>query len=380
MMQSPRVAVIGLGVYGLSIVEALSRSGIEVLGFDQFAPGHSNGSSHGETRIFRLWPGEGASFSKLASQAASHWQRLASVADEQTLTMSGALIAGPIQSDFVRESQRLALEGGASPNETELSSEYCRQSLGVALPSGWVGCLHRSAGVIHVASVYRALQKSISRRGGKLIVGAPASIGSKNGQVLCERQEFKVDRIIIAAGAWASEFSKSVGALLKIEQKTLGWYPLKTNVDARAISLGAICLDDQYGLFAVREGNYLKIGLDSAGASLNRPGDIDRLAMKTDLKRLEHSVRRFFPNYDPAAVEKARCLYTSTRDLNFLVSPMEARQDVLMVSCCSGHGFKYAPAIASHIVSWAIGDPTPELDIFSRTNKRVSANPVGQRS
>ena len=54
-----KVAVVGLGIAGLSICARLALAGHEVNGFDQFEPMHELGSSHGDTRIMRLTPGQG---------------------------------------------------------------------------------------------------------------------------------------------------------------------------------------------------------------------------------------------------------------------------------------------------------------------------------
>ena len=45
--------VLGLGATGSAAVYQLAKRGHRVLGIDQFAPPHSYGSSHGETRIAR---------------------------------------------------------------------------------------------------------------------------------------------------------------------------------------------------------------------------------------------------------------------------------------------------------------------------------------
>jgi sarcosine oxidase len=48
------VAVIGLGAMGSNALWRLAARGVDVLGFEQFRPGHVQGSSHGQTRLFRV--------------------------------------------------------------------------------------------------------------------------------------------------------------------------------------------------------------------------------------------------------------------------------------------------------------------------------------
>ena len=47
------VAVVGAGINGAAAAYALARGGDEVTLYEQFRIGHTNGSSHGASRIFR---------------------------------------------------------------------------------------------------------------------------------------------------------------------------------------------------------------------------------------------------------------------------------------------------------------------------------------
>src|SRR3954453_20051425 len=48
------VIVVGAGAMGSATAWWLARRGVEVVLLEQFEPGHTRGSSHGGTRIFRL--------------------------------------------------------------------------------------------------------------------------------------------------------------------------------------------------------------------------------------------------------------------------------------------------------------------------------------
>ena len=53
-MGRAEIAVVGAGVNGLATAHALTRAGRDVVVYEQFELGHTRGSSHGATRIFRL--------------------------------------------------------------------------------------------------------------------------------------------------------------------------------------------------------------------------------------------------------------------------------------------------------------------------------------
>jgi sarcosine oxidase len=45
----------------------------------------------------------------------------------------------------------------------------------------------------------------------------------------------------------------------------------------------------------------------------------------------------------------AVCIYTSTHDARFIVDALPGESNIIVVSACSGHGFKHSPAIGEHI-------------------------------
>ncbi len=75
-MSRADVIVVGLGAVGSAATLHLARQGKRVLGFDTWSPPHSNGSSHGETRITRLACGEGPEYTQFARRSHEIWREL----------------------------------------------------------------------------------------------------------------------------------------------------------------------------------------------------------------------------------------------------------------------------------------------------------------
>ncbi len=67
--------VIGLGAMGSAALYQLAKSGASVIGLDRFAPPHTMGSSHGETRITRQAIGEGRDYVPLVLESHRIWRR-----------------------------------------------------------------------------------------------------------------------------------------------------------------------------------------------------------------------------------------------------------------------------------------------------------------
>src|SRR6185437_8228557 len=70
----------------------LARRGVRAIGIDRFAPPHTMGSTHGETRITRLAIGEGTHYSPLAIRSHEIWRELEAATGADLLTTNGGLI------------------------------------------------------------------------------------------------------------------------------------------------------------------------------------------------------------------------------------------------------------------------------------------------
>src|SRR4051812_11332875 len=85
--------VVGGGVMGSASAWALARRGRDVVVLEQFGPGHTRGSSHGASRIFRLaYPDP--FWVRLARHAEGEWRRLGADAGVTLLTRTGSLDHG----------------------------------------------------------------------------------------------------------------------------------------------------------------------------------------------------------------------------------------------------------------------------------------------
>ena len=70
----------------------------------------------------------------------------------------------------------------------------------------------------------------------------------------------------------------------------------------------------------------------------------------TLVERVAEWVSRTYPDADPDPVGAETCIYTTTADEGFI---LERRGRIVIGSPCSGHGFKFAPAIGNRLAQMA---------------------------
>lgn len=363
-----KVAVVGLGIAGLSICARLALAGHDVSGFDQFEPMHERGSSHGDTRIMRLTPGEGDVYIPLARRAAVLWRTWEGLAGRPFIDWTGGLMAGPRDSPFVAACAKLSKQPAALLRGDAihpLTRGY------IAMPYEWDVFRQEDCGVIAADAARAFLLRQAPRWGAKLHhnVRIEAPIEAPTLRINDEVREF--DAVIVAAGGWAVKLLPEFAKRLSVRRRVVGWFAS----DAPRL-LPVIVIDNEDGVYGMPAPRGLyKIGLHAVGAA----ADADNVMAPDahDAAALSAHVHELLPRHRPKPVRMATCLYTVTPDENFLIAPSAAHQRVLLFSACSGHGFKYAPAFGELAEEWLKGAPSAELAAFSLHGRAAAATGLG---
>ena len=360
-----KVAVVGLGIAGLSICARLALAGHDVSGFDQFEPMHELGSSHGDTRIMRLTPGEGEVYVRLARRAGEIWRTWEGLAGQPLIEWTSGLMAGPRGSPFVEACQRLSRKPAAllrGDSIHPLTRGY------IAMPYEWDVFRQEDAGVIAADAARAFLLRQAPRWGARLThrVRVEAPIDSLTLSIGGEAHTF--DAVIVSAGGWAGKLLPEFAGRLAVKRRVVGWF-----ATAEPRMLPVICIDNEVGVYGMPAPRGLyKLGLHAVGGATDP--DAVRAPDDEDAALLSAQVSLLLPKHNPRPVRMARCLYTVTPDENFIIAPSEAHDRILLFSACSGHGFKYAPVFGELSELWLGGTPSSELDAFglrirSKTNR-----------
>ena len=362
-----KVAVVGLGIAGLSICARLALAGHHVHGFEQFEPLNTNGSSHGDTRIMRMTPGEGDVYAALARRAAPLWRTWEGLAGRPFIEWTGGLMAGPKGSAFVSACQRMSSEPAAllrGDTVHALTRGY------IAMPREWEVFRQTDCGVIAADATRAFLLRQVPRWGAKLMYNVKIEAPIDGLTLKVDGQSQSFDAVIVAAGGWAGRLLPEFAGRLGVRRRVVGYFET-----AEPRLLPVICIDDEFGVYGMSapRGRY-KLGLHAAGGATD-PDDV-REPGDSDAKLLAAQVELLLPKHDPRPVKMTRCLYTVTPDENFLIRASAAHPRVLLFSACSGHGFKYAPVFGELAEEWLNGKPSKELESFS-AHTQVSANKLG---
>jgi sarcosine oxidase len=138
--------VVGLGAMGSATVYHLARRGERVLGLEQFRPGHTMGSSHGDSRIIREQYFEHPQYVPLVQRAYQLWRELEERTHMPLMRIHGGLMIGPPDGEVVRGTIRSAVEHRL-PYEVLSPREVHERFPAFALPADAVAVFDPHAGI-----------------------------------------------------------------------------------------------------------------------------------------------------------------------------------------------------------------------------------------
>ena len=328
--------VVGAGVMGLAAARALRQAGREPVVLEQFRAGHTRGSSHGVTRIFRL-AYEEPEWVRLAQEALALWRQLEAEAGETLLRFTGLI-------DISEHPDRLVqtLESTGTAHEL-LTAEEVQHRFGVATTCCRV-VWQPDAGVVLADRAVAAFRAGLEVRDETRAVAiVPAGGGVR---VETDDGAIEAEVAVVAAGAWARELLAGAGIDLPVRptRETISYFRL---ADEREVP--SVIDYPSHETYALTAGpGILKVGVHRTGpvAEPDEPGSADDDIVRQEAGWAERSYR--LAQAEPVAVET--CLYTNTADASFV---LERHGPIVVCSACSGHGFKFAPAVGRRVAELA---------------------------
>jgi sarcosine oxidase len=323
------VAVVGAGIMGAATAHALAREGHGVTLFEQFQVGHTRGSSHGRSRIVRLAYPE-VEFVELAKESFAGWRELEREAGVELLQLNGLL---ELVDDLAQGSSD-ALDAAGADYEL-VSAEAARARWPVGVPDGWTALFQPEAGIVRADLAHRAFVDRAVANGVQL----------REDTRVDSLDDVEADAVVVTAGAWVSRFFPDLP--VRTTRETVAYFrrsgePLPSVVQLDPATRGHA----MYSLHDPVHG--LKAGAHHAGAEVGP--DENGVPDTALVGRIADWVARTYPDAEPQPVAAETCMYTTTADEHFI---LERRGRVVIGSPCSGHGFKFAPAIGTRLARMA---------------------------
>ena len=363
------VVVVGGGVFGLATGLELARRGHAVTVIDRFGSGHPATSSTGASRSIRIAYSE-PFYVDLARDALARWASLERATGRTILQLTGQVDFGPESVlDALVESSMAAgatIERRTAAQLHELMPE---------LSHGRDGLFQQQAGTVMAAEGMAALRSAALEAGARLLMpervlaiepGEPAVVHTAEHTVIAER-------VVVAAGPWTGGLLEPLGVSL----------PLAPAV-AQVTFLDAPTMVTRPGIADWPEpGGVGVYGHPVPGVGYKLAFDAGAVGWHPDVGE-----------WTPDSAEEARLLdwmtenlggtsqrvsysqrhpWTLTPDSDFVID----RRGSLVLACgCSGHAFKFGPALGPVVADVVEGSPPNPLFQLDRPGLTKTVSPV----
>jgi sarcosine oxidase len=300
----------------------------------------------------------------LVRRAYDLWHDLEPRTDETLLVETGGIYAGPPDGELVSGMLRAAREHGIA------IEELTRDSASVRFPwlhfeTDWKIIREPRAGFLYPEKCIAAHLRLAAQQGAEIHADEPVESweATRDGvMVRTARGEYTAERLILTTGAWMIDTLLSLGIEALVERQPLFWFEPKRTAYRPSV-VWALEFEHGklfYGFPATQSG--VKIAIHYGGAQRTTPEEIDRTLREEDVELLRRHGEKYVPDLLGKLARAEVCMYTNTPDLHFIFDAHPRHANVLVVSACSGHGFKFSSAIGEAASQWA-REARPHIDM-----------------
>ncbi len=383
------VIVVGLGAMGSATAYQLAKRGAHVLGLEAFTPAHELGSSGGLTRIIRLAYFEHPSYVPLLRAAWDMWPEIEREANDRLLEVTGGLYIGRTGSDVLGGALLSARRHGLE--HEMLSAAESRARYPALQIDDDMHTLHEPlAGLLYAQRCVAAHLRLAVRRGAELHFEERVTgwrLEPDGGvTVTTTRATYAAAKLVVTAGAWLPklmpDLAADLGIELEVERNVAFWFEPRAQpqIFGRGrLPVWIMELDEDhayYGFPTLPEVPAAEgvVATPAQGAKVARhhggggvdPDTIDRDASAGDEAAVRGFMRRYMPLADGRRLDARVCMYTNTRDQNFVLGPDPRDDRVVIASPCSGHGFKFSNVVGRICAELALlGKSDFDLDFLT---------------
>lgn len=347
------IIVVGAGIAGLSSAWSLAKAGHSVTLVEQGQIPNPLAASGDHHRIIRRAYGKAAGYGRLITQAYDAWDELWADLGENHYDARGFLCVSREPGDEAEQYRDGMLEGGWPIDLMEPDDAVARWPF-LESNSFRYAFYSPDGGALHCRKIASAMAAWLRAHGVNIYENSKADrIDTVSGVVsLTTGETLEGDGIVVSAGAWVQNLFPDLGETLAAYRTAVAYTEPPADLKA-AWEAAPVILDsggdvDGY-LIPPSGGAAMKFGsgLDKARTS---NADWNREPVEGE----GEAIRNLFSppiaricEYPITSV--VTCAYTYTADEKFFA---QKRGKCLIVSACSGHGYKFGAAVGRRVAAY----------------------------
>ena len=356
-----RILVVGAGVMGLSIAEALLTAGHRVMLYEQGQIPHEPASSVDQHRLIRFPYGDQDGYARMVAPAYAAWDRLWQRLGTSHYVATGTLAVSRRPGGWM-DSSIAGLERLGQPFERLDAAALAARFPLLTIHPEERGLYLASGGLLRARPILESLAARVVALGGGLFPrGRVSAVDAAAGRIsFTDGTRAAGDLVIVTAGPWLADLLPDFAARVTPSRQAYAY--LDPPEETRAawarhpmlLDIGGSESDSGFYLVPPAAGTALKIGDHSF--SLSGHPDRDREGRPADVAESLAIAAKHLVGFERYRVfHIGTCFYTVAEGERFVAEPRGA---AWILTGFSGHGFKFAPLIAEALAEVIAGRRT----------------------
>lgn len=348
------LVVVGLGAVGCFALNLATKMGYRAVGIDRYVSPHPHGSTHGETRLIREAYSEGEQYVPLLRRSLELWRQYDTWTAEKIFYETGLQYIGDPNDSHIQ-----GVRGSADVHSIPLTdlTTLSDNSGRIVVPDGWAHISEPHGGYIKVESTLSAVNKLTGASGAAVLFNTEVkACNSVSNGIQLETSVGNVTarKVIFCGGPWARQILPFLEDYLSLERHTLHWFKDSNGLYSSASGFLPFVFhtnsDNYFYGFPTNPNGLVKVSEHAFGERFKDPHEIDRRIHRSDIQHIEELCNKYLPQLDQV-VHSTTCMYTMTPDEHFIIDRHPELTNAVYVAGLSGHGYKFAPAIAESLVN-----------------------------
>ena len=373
--------VVGLGGHGSASLAALSshqgKGGLKILGIEQQGEDvYDHGSSYGSSRVIRTAYFEDPRYVPLLQRSMQLWKSLQSQHEAmEVLNLTGGLMMGKPDSMIISGTLSSAKLHNLRHECLDADTIRRRFNNVFNIEDDDIGIFEHDAGFLVPENCIQAFRRNAKDNNAEIHYNEKLESYETNDDgehtvtVNTDKRCYKTKKLLLSVGAWAPYvYGGSIPMELHVERRVQFWFKPTTNNNAHLFHDIPIYIYDKgtsnfYG-FPLQSGQEgVKVARHSVvDEPPTTPWSVNRNITLEEVQGMKDLLYRHVPLLSGELVRAATCMYTMTKDGHFLLDKHPDNDNVILISACSGHGFKFCPVIGE-IALELVTRGTTNLDI-----------------
>jgi sarcosine oxidase len=366
--------VVGGGITGVCATYHLAKKGADVLLIEreELAPDSPISSSGEHAKAFRSIYGKDRAMTRLCRESFKHWRHFERETEAELFVPSGMFVFGADQSRTLKhwtnpDLARFAVDSASILKEEGLSHELIgKQELVERYPQIVENefydhaILDKTAGFICARDAVRKIGSLAEKEGALVWDHTPVEKVVRQGErvehlVTARGDVMPKKAVIFAAGYMNGDFAPELRVKTRVTQHQILYLKPRDPAPYSPKKMPILIDINQWRyVFPIHGPGITKVVDDDNDSNEKVIDPKQRFDVGKD-ERFRADAMSFLKKYIPGLVdseevERSTCRYTNTVGQKYLIY---RRENAVVISACSGHGFKNAPMTASMAVALA---------------------------